>query len=141
MDETLLNITEEMINGCDDAQQLITWRRELKLFSNKMRARLQVMEERFRLGKDKKIQELYVTTADIRAIALARIETVNMRLRVIRGTATKPKSQPGQNMFKEYVKYLKAFKSLAKAKMDEETFSAIDAQAREMSGFNTEDLP
>lgn len=140
MEQRLHDITDEMIGQCEDAQQLLEWRREFRQASNKLRARLQVMEERFRLGKDKRIQEMYVTAADVRSIALAKIETIDMRLRVLRGTMKKPKSAPSQNRYKEYFKYLKAFKSVAKASLDETTFNAIDVKAREESGYDIKDL-
>ena len=135
MEDPLHEITDEMIAQSEDAKQLVTWRRELKLFSNKMKARLDVIDERFNIRRNKEMQGKYVRTADARAHAIAKIETINLRLRELRGSVNKPKSRDGDTRFKEYVKYLKEFRTLAKEALDEDTFNSIDTQAREASGF------
>lgn len=139
MEDPLHEITDEMIESCENAKQLVTWRRELKMSANKMKARLDVIDERFNIRRNKEMQSKYVRTADARAHTIAKIETINLRLRELRGSVNKPKSNDNNTRFKEYVKYLKEFRSLVKETLDEETFNAIDAQAREASGFTKEE--
>ena len=139
MEDPLHEITDEMIEGCNDVKQLVTWRRELKMSANKMKARLDVIDERFNIRRNKEMQGKYVRTADARAHTIAKIETINLRLRELRGSVNKPKSSDSNTRFKEYVKYLKEFRSLAKETLDEETFNALDTKAREASGFTKEE--
>lgn len=135
MEDILHELTEEMIAECQDPQELITWRRELKMVSNRMKARMQVLQERFDF-KRKETQSKFVITTDARSHAIAKMDRINQRLRELRGTVSKPKSKN----FSQYAKYLKAFKAQAKEILSEEQFEVIDNAAREASGWRDADM-
>ena len=126
MENIVQEITDEKIKNSDDITQLVEWRRDLKLLAGKLKLRMQVMQERYNFKK-KGVQEMFMQTAQTRNIAISKMESINLRLRELRGTVGKPKAVN----FSGYVKYLKAFVKITKKTVDENIFNEINNAAKE----------
>lgn len=135
MEDILHELTEEMIAECQEPQQLMTWRRELRTVSRHMKARIQVLQERFDFKRNE-TQNKFMAAADVRNLAIDKMDRINLRLRELRGTVGKTKSLN----FSQFVKYLKAFKATAKDTLTEEQFNALDQAARDASGWIDGDM-
>lgn len=135
VENKILNITSDDVLKQTNITILLDWRRTLLQAAREMKDRLRVLHADLDKNHSEELKSKYIRTSDARSYNLAFVDIINQQIRQIRGTIVK-KEIPTKYKAKEYIKYLKTFRTLVKESIDEELFQSLDNQAKELSNWN-----
>jgi len=134
IENRILNITSQDVSKETDLSILLSWRTTLREATNSMKMRIYILKGELDEFKDEESKSKVIRTTDARNHAISFIDIINTRIRELRGTINKKNSQQGFSSG-GYMKYLKAFRTLAKEKIDEPLFQEIDENAKKLTGW------
>ena len=117
VENKILNITSDDVLKQTDITILLDWRRILLQAAREMKDRLCVLHADLDKNHSEELKSRYIRTSDARSYNLAFVDIINQQIRQIRGTIVK-KEIPTKYKAKEYIKYLKTFRTLVKESIE-----------------------